>query len=112
MLDHVNEHLVEGADDLSFEQMIKMQVMFQTYFADNAVSFTINVKPEVSKDEVSRVLQKYLPFLKGTTIFPEKSRPQSPYERIDKQTYQMVDFSKQQQANGELECSIAGCPIK
>ncbi|MFJ5972873.1 hypothetical protein [Streptomyces sp. NPDC093060] len=48
--------IVESADEVDLNAMLAFQAMYQTEYADNAVSFT--------------------------AYFPEGTRPQTPYERI------------------------------
>ena len=106
------EDIVEAANDLTLDQLIGFQALYQTYWADNAVSFTANVDPEAYTAEyVGDVLQKYAGKIKGSTIFPEASFPQAPYERISKAEYEAA--STQAVADGVDEnCANGSCPIK
>lgn len=79
---------VEHAGQLTLEQMLDVQTLYQTHWADQAVSYTASVDPEkYDLDDIKRILLKYMPRLKGSTIFPEMSREQSPYERITREEY-------------------------
>jgi ribonucleoside-triphosphate reductase len=78
----------QHAGELTIKDMLNVQRLYQTYWADQAVSYTVNVDPEkYTAEELASVLAEYLPELKGTTVFPEMSMPQSPYERISAEEY-------------------------
>ncbi|AWY03868.1 ribonucleotide reductase [Gordonia phage Nedarya] len=106
------EEIVESADELSLFQMLRFQSMYQTAWADNAVSFTANVDPDLySADDVAEVLNEFAGRIKGSTIFPEASFPQAPYERISKQDFESYDTVSI--ADGVDEnCANGACPIK
>lgn len=103
--------LVESAYDIPLEDMLAVQEMVQTLYADNAVSFTINVPTDkVTLEQLRGSLIHYLPRLKGTTIFPEISRPQAPYTPITKEEWEAataIEFSDGIDEN----CSNGSCPI-
>jgi adenosylcobalamin-dependent ribonucleoside-triphosphate reductase len=106
------EELVEAANDLTLDQLVAFQAMYQTYWADNAVSFTANVDPEAYTAEyVGEVLQKYAGKIKGSTIFPEASFPQAPYERITKAEYEAAAIQAVEDGVDE-NCANGACPVK
>lgn len=106
------EDIVESADELTLDQLVGFQALYQTLWADNAVSFTANVDPEAYTAEyVGDVLQKYAGKIKGSTLFPEKSFPQAPYERISKQQYEAA-ANKAVSDGVDEECANGACPIK
>lgn len=106
------EDLVESAADLTLNQMLAFQAMYQMCWADNAVSFTANVDPEkYTSEDVATQLKKFGGLLKGSTIFPEKSFPQAPYERLSKAEYLSTDVRAVSDGVDE-ECGTGGCPIK
>lgn len=80
----LDEKIVESQDEVEFETSLKVQAMLQRVWADNAVSFTHNIPPEKmpSTEELVALLTEYHSQIKGTTIFPDKSRELSPLERI------------------------------
>lgn len=118
---------VESADEISVPDMLRFQAMYQELWADNAVSFTVNVPAEEhqslqpdgsftapSPERVTEVMSQIieaLPSLKGTTLMIDGSRPQAPYERITEEQY-----------NGSLavmladgvddECATGACPVR
>ena len=109
------EQIVQSADELSLNELFAFQAMYQSLWADNAVSFTANVDPDAyTADDVSEQLLNYAGLIKGSTIFPEASFPQAPYERITKQAYDFyAENSVVSVADGVDEnCAAGGCPIK
>lgn len=105
------EEVVESADDLTLNEMLAFQAMYQMLWADNAVSFTANVDPRIDTGSVAEQLVKFGGLLKGATIFPEASMPQAPYERITKEEYDAA--SNQAVGDGvDEECANGSCPIR
>jgi len=106
------EAIVEDASELTLRELIAFQSLYQTLWADNAVSFTANVDPErYSAEYVGDVLQEFAGKIKGSTIFPEASFPQAPYERITKQQYEEA-VAKQVADGVDENCANGACPIK
>ncbi|WP_367137983.1 ribonucleoside-triphosphate reductase, adenosylcobalamin-dependent [Saccharothrix sp. HUAS TT1] len=106
------EEIVESAADLTLEQMLSVQEMYQRYWADNAVSYTANIDPaKYTLPELANVLLRYGTELKGTTVFPEKSFAQAPYERITKDAYKSATV--RDVADGvDDECATGACPVR
>ncbi|AGM61572.1 ribonucleotide reductase [Mycobacterium phage Jobu08] len=106
------EDLVESADQLTLNEMLAFQAMYQMIWADNAVSFTANVDPDkYNADDVRQQLRTFGGLLKGATIFPEASMPQAPYERITKQQYEQA--TAKAVADGvDEDCANGACPIR
>jgi ribonucleotide reductase alpha subunit len=134
----MDAEIVEGAQDVSLSDFLAIQSMVQECYADNAISFTVNIEPDErqreylakqiadgveawalqvgppSYDTVERAkatIIHYLPNLKGTTIMIDGSRPQSPYERISRAEYELAEYVKST-GSGELACGPNGCPDK
>ncbi len=86
--------------------------MLQTDFANNAVSFTVNLKESQlpSEEEMESLLMRYLPTLKGTTVFVEKSRKNMPIQGITKEQFDAYKGRKQILLV-EDNCKN-GCPIE
>jgi len=106
------QELVQSAADLTLEDMLRFQLAYQAWWANNAVSYTANIDPEVyTAADIASALLTYGPGLKGATVFPELSRPQSPYERITREQYEAY-------ANGEVadgvdeNCVSGACPVR
>jgi ribonucleoside-triphosphate reductase len=56
-------------------------------------------------------LRAFAGHLKGATIFPEASMPQSPYERINKWEYESAQ-SKEISDGVDEECANGSCPVR
>lgn len=114
IFDHLPEDkhaLVESVDEIDVEDALRVQAMVQECFADNAVSFTVNV-PEngLTHERLRKVLLDQLPWLKGTTIMVDGTRPQAPYERITEAEYESTLIHEAGQALDD--CRMGACPIK
>lgn len=106
------DEIVQSAADLTLEEMLRVQALYQRVWADNAVSYTANVDPEkYSEEDVVRVIREIGPSLKGGTIFPEMSMPQSPYERLSKEEYEAA-AAKQISDGVDEECAGNACPVR
>lgn len=106
------QNLVQSTGDLSLHQMLSLQALYQELWADNAISFTANIDPDkYTADNVKHHLLHFAGKLKGTTIFPDKSRPQSPYQRIEKEEYE-ASLVKEVADGVDTECSSGACPIR
>jgi len=121
---------VESADELSVTSMLAFQAMYQTEYADNAVSYTLNVPAEAHQEAslatgdpnvplptperveaVSVALRKFLPYLKGTTMMLDGSRPQAPYTRITEDQYK--NSLAVVLADGvDEDCANGACPVR
>lgn len=105
--------LVESADEIDIKDMLEVQAMVQEVFADNAVSFTVNVSENaLPADELAEILEAFLPRLKGTTIFPDVSRPQAPYERITREEYEALTGPKSIADSVDEDCASGACPVR
>lgn len=102
--------VVEGADEISIDNMLAWQALYQEAWADNAVSFTANLPANASKVDLKTALKKWLPYLKGTTVFPHNSRPQSPYTKITEEEFNAAK-AKQVADSVDVDCSRGGCPV-
>jgi ribonucleotide reductase alpha subunit len=103
-------HLVEAQDDIEFTDYLEVQAMVQDIYANNAISFTINIPESKMPNEATMVkaLGKVLYRLKGTTVFPDKSRKNSPYERITKEEFEAYTGPKEISQTEDV-CK-GGCP--
>lgn len=110
ILDRVKPDLVEQADELRIDTLLAVQRLVQTAYADNAVSFTANVPPALDLEDLRDALRRHLPHLKGTTIMPDESRPQSPYTRITEEAYQAATDHEVGQSFDE--CASGACPVR
>lgn len=74
--------LVQAANEIGLDSMLAFQALYQTAWADNAVSFTVNVQDGMHRWHLEETLKRWLPMLKGTTVMVDGTRKQAPYERI------------------------------
>ncbi|MEV0475291.1 ribonucleoside-triphosphate reductase, adenosylcobalamin-dependent [Streptomyces prunicolor] len=107
--------VIEHAGMLSLEGMLSVQALYQKHWADQAVSYTASVDPEkYAVKDVARILLEYMPRLKGSTIFPELSRSQAPYERITREQYiemaTRLGIETEDTGFDEI-CANGACPI-
>jgi ribonucleoside-triphosphate reductase len=107
--------VIEHAGMLSLEDMLNVQVLYQTHWADQAVSYTASVDPEkYTVEDVAAILLTYMPMLKGSTIFPEMSRDQAPYQRITREDYieeaALLGIDTEDTGFDEI-CASGACPI-
>jgi adenosylcobalamin-dependent ribonucleoside-triphosphate reductase len=106
------DEIVESAADLKADQMLAVQAFYQENFVDSAVSFTVNFDPnEVTKESLSRSILRYLRRLKGSTVLPEGSYEQAPYQRLTREEFEEAVVT--QIGDGVDEnCATGACPIK
>ncbi|WP_440066406.1 ribonucleoside-triphosphate reductase, adenosylcobalamin-dependent [Streptosporangium sp. OZ121] len=107
---------VESADEISPEDMLRVQAMVQRVYTDNAVSFTVNIPPDsVTPADLSALLVKYLPHLKGTTLMVDESREQAPYERLTAEQWAALNEQESVYTVSDSideECATGACPIR
>ncbi|MGW4467564.1 hypothetical protein [Micromonospora sp. NPDC004704] len=85
--------------------------MYQTKWANSAVSFTVNVRPGLDQEEVAETIKRWLPQLKGTTTMVDGSREQAPMERINRDRY--LAESAVLVADGvDEDCANGACPVR
>lgn len=113
----ISEDILESVDEISLEDMLNVQKMYQVYYADNAVSFTVNVpKGQYSNAEVAEALLPFLPSLKGTTMMVDESRLQAPYERISKAEFEYLALgpSGMYEVSDSVDenCTTGACPVR
>lgn len=105
------EELVEDASEVSLENFLAVQAMLQERYADNSISLTINFDAEkTSERQIMQALMKYGPKVKGTTLMPEMTRPQMPYERITREEFEETGIGKVGQ--GDMTCATGACPVR
>lgn len=106
------EELVECQDEIKLEDSLGTQRMIQEFYADNAISFTINMGEDKmpTEDVMERAFVDALPYIKGTTFFPEKSRKNAPYQKLSKAEWDAYTGRKET-IQVEDECKT-GCPVR
>ncbi|GAA0967285.1 ribonucleoside-triphosphate reductase, adenosylcobalamin-dependent [Actinocorallia libanotica] len=103
--------IVQSADELKLEQMLAFQAMYQEEYADNAVSYTANVRPGLDVLETANTLAHWLPRLKGTTIMVDGTREQAPYERITRQQFEQYHETFVEDST-DPDCASGACPVR
>lgn len=108
----LDDSVVQSADELTPYDMLAVQAVYQENFADNAVSYTVNL-PEggMNADDLGALLKTFLPALKGTTVMVDSSRPQAPYTRITREAYEAAVATVQEDST-DLECASGACPVR
>lgn len=104
---------VQDQDEISIDSRLAMQELYQRTFVDNAISNTITLDPsKTSVREVRGALLRWMPSLKGITIFPWMSRPQSPYEKLTKEQFDAMTAPKGMDTSNDEECAGGACPVR
>ncbi len=103
--------IVESQKQVSVENYLQMQAMLQEEYADNAISFTIPLAENntPTEDEMEKSLVAVLGRVKGTTMYPDKSRKNSPFESLTQEQFEKYEGRKEV-SYAEVEC-IGGCPV-
>jgi ribonucleoside-triphosphate reductase len=105
--------IVESQDEISPEDMLRVQAMVQELYADNAVSFTVNVpKDSITPEALAELMTAYLPRLKGTTLMVDESRAQAPYERLTREQFEALSGPVTVADSIDEECASGACPIR
>lgn len=121
ILDRHPESLVQQADEITVDAFLAVQAAVQGSFCSGgdgqAISATANIPAEdVDVVKLAQTLQARLPDLKGVTVFPAVSRPQTPITAIS--AFEWAEMSlriMEQVAAGDSndgQCAGGACPIK
>ncbi|QFG12459.1 ribonucleotide reductase [Streptomyces phage Alvy] len=104
--------IVQSADEIDLGSMLAFQAMYQTEYADNAVSFTANFpEGKYTVEEAADIIESWLPDLKGTTLMPDGTREQAPYERLTAEQFAQYEVTSIEDSTDE-ECSTGACPVR
>lgn len=108
--------IVETAEEIGLCGLLEFQAMYQEHWADNAVSFTVNFEPgRYTLPEAAGVIASFLPVLKGTTLMPNGTREQAPYEEISEEEFYrlttLLGASNVEDSYDE-QCATGACPIR
>jgi ribonucleoside-triphosphate reductase len=104
--------IVESADEIELNAMLAFQAMYQSEYADNAVSFTVNFpEGKYEVDEAAAIIQSWLSDLKGTTLMPDGTRAQAPYERITAEEFAQYAVTSVEDSTDE-DCATGACPVR
>lgn len=111
----IDPSVLEDASQISLQDSLYVQEMYQNFWADNAVSYTINFDPRINTEEnIAKTVLPFLSTLKGTTMFPERGYELPPMERITEDVYNalrgnLTDFYGD--GVGE-DCTTGACPVR
>lgn len=113
------EEHIHGASEITPEEMLRLQTTIQRFYADNSISVTINLEPgQTNHEELRDAIVRYLPQLKGVTVFPAISRAQPPLESITREQYRTLNHKAPITHYSETDdsllegCATGACPIK
>lgn len=104
---------LEDASMVSIEDQLGVQDMYQTLWADNAVSYTVNFDPSrYGVHDIANALYHSIGSLKGTTLFPERGFELPPYERMGKEKILALRGSQAVGDGVDENCASGACPIR
>lgn len=104
--------VAESGADMPPEQLLRVQSMYQQFYVDNAISVTVNFNPDrYSVDQLRDSILPFIDELKGITVYPDKSRPQSPYTPITRGEYEKA-LARVTGDGVDGECKGNSCPVK
>ncbi len=119
ILDRHDESLIEQSDEIDADKFFGIIAAVQETFCGEgdgqSVSATAQIAPDASPDDLDRMIRGRLGTMKGFTVFPAVSRPQSPYESISAARYYDAVLSGLAQTTGDSnsgECVGGACPIR
>lgn len=118
ILDNYDESLIEQASDVALSDQLAVLAFVTAFFCSgtdgNAVSFTANLDRNTvgTVENAERIIESWLPYVKGLTVFPAESRPQSPYEVISHAAYTAAALDLDYTGSAEIECANNACPVK
>lgn len=107
-------------DNDTLRGQFERQATIQEWWADNAVSATINFDAKTEKKELAKCLRDYVPRLKSTSVLPKShGYAQPPYEACNEQAFRAmastIDHESRLVKGGEMEvdeCSSGSCPVR
>jgi len=114
-------HTTVTKNSESLRGQFERQAAVQEWWADNAVSATLNFDAETERGELAACLKEFVPKLKSTSCLPKShGYEQPPYEEIDEITFKRmsgyINHEHPLVAQGEIEvadsCSSGACPIR
>jgi intein/homing endonuclease len=104
----------------TLRDQFERQATIQEWWADNAVSSTINFDAETEREELAACFEEFVPRLKSTAVLPKgHGYVQAPYEAIDEATYKEmargINHDSKLVGGGDIEveeCEGGVCPIR
>ena len=109
-----NRDLVQDAADLTISEQLSVQALVQEAWADNAVSYTVQIPQDSDWTKIKEAIIAYAPKLKGFTMFPEMSIPQAPIEPLTPVEFAALSnqFDPEYQHSYDEECANGACPVR
>jgi hypothetical protein len=108
----------------SVRSQFERQATIQKWWADNAVSATLNFDKVTEREELAACLKEFVPQLKSTSCLPKAhGYAQAPYEEIDEETYRrlsskidndhkLTNAGGMDTLQGLDECAGGVCPVR
>lgn len=119
ILERFPEHLIEESRDISIVDFCRLVAAVQEAFCGEhdgqGVSATGHIPAGMNPSDLASAIRPFVGSLKGLTVFPDLSRPLSPYEAISAEEYErratMGDLAEVGDSN-DGECVGGACPIR
>jgi len=119
ILDRYSEDLIEDSSEIPLDKFIDLIAAVQNAFCSGgdgqAVSATATIPANMDLDELEVCVRDAVGRVKGLTVFPELSRPLSPYERISKEKWSELTRAGIAVESGDSNdgaCIGGACPIR
>jgi hypothetical protein len=119
ILDRYDEDLIEDSSEVPLGKFIDLIAAVQNAFCSGgdgqAVSATATIPANMDLDELEACVRDAVGRVKGLTVFPELSRPLSPYERISKEEWMELTKGSVMVESGDSNdgaCIGGACPIR
>lgn len=119
ILQRFDESLIEQSDELDADTFLGVIATVQRTFCGEgdgqSVSATAQIPAGSSPTDLAAVIRRRLGTLKGFTVFPEVSRPLSPYQSITREEYDIAVESGLALSVGDSnsgECVGGACPVR
>jgi ribonucleoside-triphosphate reductase len=119
LLDRFDDEMIEDTAQVDLEKFIRLMVTIQNAFCSGsngqAVSATATIPANMDIEELAECIRPAIGSLKGLTVFPELTRPLSPYERVTKAEW--LDLTRDAVAvesgdSNDGACVGGSCPIR
>jgi ribonucleoside-triphosphate reductase len=121
ILDRHPESLIQQADEVTVDAFLAIQGAVQGSFCGGtdgqAISATANIPADLADvQSLSETLRKHLPTLKGATVFPAISRPQTPITAISAGEWAEMSLALMETVtagdSNDGVCAGGACPIR
>lgn len=82
---------IRTASEVSAREQFAFLALLQREWSDNMVSCTITFDPRTEGEDLGRMLEQFVPLIKGVSLLPHTPKgayPQMPYEGISRREYE------------------------